>query len=71
MNLDEKVDVKENKIYKLEHIEFILEYIIVYYNYTQEDKIMSCRLGNCVFKTGYNEQIDATVKLPKENRRSS
>ena len=29
---------------------------------------MSCRLGNCVFKTGYNEQIDATVKLPKETR---
>ena len=28
---------------------------------------MSCRLGNCVFKTGFNEQIDATIKLPKEN----
>ena len=29
---------------------------------------MSCRLGNCVFKTGCNEQIDATVKLPRETR---
>ena len=29
---------------------------------------MSGRIGNCIFKTGYNEQIDAVVKLPKENR---
>ena len=29
---------------------------------------MSGRIGNCIFKTGYNEQIDAVVKLPKETR---
>ena len=29
---------------------------------------MSGRIGNCIFKTGCNEQIDAVVRLPKENR---
>ena len=29
---------------------------------------MSGRIGNCIFETGCNEQIDAVVRLPKENR---
>lgn len=29
---------------------------------------MSGRIGNCVFRTGTNEQIDAVAKLRKENR---
>lgn len=29
---------------------------------------MSGRLGSCVFKTGYNQQIDAVARLPKETR---
>ena len=29
---------------------------------------MSGRLGNCIFKTGCNQQIDAIAKLPRETR---
>ena len=29
---------------------------------------MSGRIGNCTFKTGSNQQIDAVARLPRENR---